>query len=203
MICRCSRRDRWWRRRRSETSRRASGDRRPRLEIAAGDPGAAHHAGRRTPCRPTAARCRRVSTIFMSTPKIGAALLALDREPASLVRRALDASHLSCDTVPSGLISVMPQAWMHLDAVVVLEGARSSPAGRPSRRSPCASSVEKRALGLRHVLQQAEPDGRHAGAERHLLALEQLVQALAVELRAGEHQLRARPAARRRECPRH
>ena len=52
-------------------------------------------------------------------------------------------------------------------------------------------SVEKRSLFAFRWLSSAEPDRGHAGAHGHALGLEQLVQALAVEVRAGEHHLRA------------
>src|SRR6185312_1625496 len=46
--------------------------------------------------------------------------------------------------------------------------------------------------GLLEILQEAEPHRRHAQGQRHLLGLEQLVEAGAVELGAGKHQLGAR-----------
>src|SRR4051812_34525019 len=88
----------------------------------------------------------------------------------------------------------------HLHAEVLLEGADH---GRRARRAADDDALQRREaqLLLLHVIEEAEPDRRHAGAHRHFLALEELVQALAVEVLRREDELRAHQRACIRQSP--
>ena len=78
----------------------------------------------------------------------------------------------------------------HLHAVVVLEGAQH---GRRTGRAADHRAIERREAHARllHIVEQAKPHGRHAGRIRDAFGFHQFVQRLAVEILAGEHQLRA------------
>ncbi|MBZ0170935.1 MAG: AMP-binding protein, partial [Phycisphaerales bacterium] len=54
---------------------------------------------------------------------------------------------------------------------------------------------------LVEILEQHQPDGRHGGAEGDALARDQLLHALAVEVRAGQHELRADHGRRVGQAP--
>ena len=88
----------------------------------------------------------------------------------------------------------------HLHAVVVLERADH---GRRAGRAADHGALEAAEVQvvLLHVVEQAQPHGGHAGAEGDLLGLEQLVERLAVEVRAGHHQLGAAQGGRIRDAP--
>src|SRR5215469_8231099 len=90
-------------------------------------------------------------------------------------------SGTSVQALPSGLISVMPQAWTTFTPIVVLKclrhGART---GRAADHD--ALEIGELAAGLLQMLQQHQPDGRNAGRAGHLVGVEQLVDRGAVEL---------------------
>ena len=138
------------------------------------------------------------STIFMSMPGmtrpclafiapqrrgIGMAMLLLG------LRERADRAHLG------------HAPGMHdLDAVFILEAVdHRRRAGRAADDEPLQGREAQLALG--HVVQQPEPHRRHAGAHRHLFALEELVEAFAVERGAGQHELRADQHRRIRQAP--
>jgi hypothetical protein len=78
----------------------------------------------------------------------------------------------------------------HLDAVFLLEAlGHRRRRGRAADRQPLQRREAQAVLG--HIVQQTEPHRRHTGAHRHLLGLEQLVEALRVERSAGEHRFGA------------
>ncbi len=86
--------------------------------------------------------------------------------------------------MPSGLISVMPQAWItstpyfSWNFCVMARGA-----GRAADHH-CACRCGSLRAGRFQVLQQRQPDRRHAGGEGHLVVVEQFIDRGAVELRA-------------------
>ena len=71
----------------------------------------------------------------------------------------------------------------HLDAVARSRRPRSWRAGRPSRRSPCASGWRACSLSARSAASSAEPDRRHAAAKVTPSASSSSYTRRAVELR--------------------
>ena len=107
------------------------------------------------------------------------------------------------ETVPSGVISVMPQAWTMCspcrcsNASIIERGAAEPPT------TIALSAREVPAAGIRvERLQDAEPDRRHAGGERDVVLDEGVEQALRVEMRPGEDLLRPDQRAGERKAPR-
>ena len=89
----------------------------------------------------------------------------------------------------------------HLDAEILLE--------RPDHRGRAGRTADHRGaqrgelqLGFLHVIEQSQPDRGHTRAHRDLFVLEHLVQALAVEVLAGEDELRPGERAAVRQAPR-
>jgi hypothetical protein len=126
------------------------------------------------------------------------ALLLAERIAGRLVPAAM--LRLEGFTVPSGLNSVMPQAcstsmpWRSRKARIIAGGA-AAPADHHALQRARREGV------LFHVLQQGEPDGRHARREGHALGLEELEEARAVEVGARQDQLGARHRRRHKGCP--
>ena len=88
-----------------------------------------------------------------------------------------------------------------LDAVIVLE--------RPDHRGRTRGTADQHFLQRRqalalllHIGEQHQPDRRHGGRHRHLLAFEQLIDRSAVEPRARHHHFGAAHRARKRQRPR-
>ena len=126
------------------------------------------------------------STIFMSTPKIArpcfmriAVCCSGDCVEVLVLQRAQRAQRRHLGHAPG---------MQHLDAVLLLEGVDH---GRRAGRAADHGALQGRELqvvGL-HVAQHHLPDGGHAGREGDPLGLDQFEDRLAVERRAGKHQL--------------
>ena len=106
------------------------------------------------------------------------------------------------EIVPIGHISVMPQPcvtcspWRSWKASIIARGGAAPPTVIVgSRRDP------SRRVGVER-LQDPHPDRGHAGGDGDVLVLEVLEQAHRVEVRPGEHLLRADHRAGEREAPR-
>ncbi len=82
-------------------------------------------------------------------------------------------------------------ALRHLDLVLLPE-ALDHGVGHGRTADQRALHVRHLELVLRAVVEQRQPHGRHASRQRHLLLVEQLVDARTVELGAGEDELAAR-----------
>ena len=170
-----------------------------RLVIGGGDPGPAHlqlahglavpghNAGvvHQPACRRRAWRCPASPDSRSACP-----------------RRAPSMDDFRIAALPSGVVSVMPQAWM------VRTPWRSKPriiaslAAEPPTavRSPGSERPAVR-LGVQR-LEDSVPDRRHAGGERDPLGLGEIEQAHRVEMGAGQDDAGRRPRRRRRAGPR-
>ena len=107
-------------------------------------------------------------------------------------------------TVPSGDISVIPQPCMTNAPNCV---SKRSLIARGAAEPPITIRVsESSSRGFDaarlDVREQHQPNGGHAERERHPFRLHQFVDALAVERRARQHELRPRHRARVRHPPR-
>ena len=104
--------------------------------------------------------------------------------------------------VPSGAISVMPQAWTMRQAVALLErfDQRARHGGAADVHRADAREVELAGVGV-EVLQHAHPDRRHAAGDRDALALKEIDDAGGVEVRARHHHLRADHRRGERHAP--
>ena len=105
-------------------------------------------------------------------------------------------------TLPSGDVSVMPQACVMLQAVAPVVRLDHR-AGR--RRAADDHRADAREVALARVrvepLQHAHPDRGHAGRDGHALRLEQLREAVGIEVRSGQDHLRADHDARVGQAP--
>ena len=88
----------------------------------------------------------------------------------------------------------------HLHVVALLEGAHHRRRARRAADDRAAHRAELEVVGF-HVGQQALPHRGHAGRHGDAFALEQLVQALAVEVRPRKHELGADHARGIRQAP--
>jgi hypothetical protein len=88
----------------------------------------------------------------------------------------------------------------HLHAVVLAEGVDHRRRAGRAADDGALEGGEAQVVGL-HVAQQHLPHRRHAGRVGDLLGLDQLVHRLAVQRRAGEHQLAAGERRRIRDAP--
>ena len=128
------------------------------------------------------------STIFISTPKTGRPCFALtplcavrvEAQMLRLQRRGrAERAHLGHSPALANLDAVAGERLDHRSAAP------------QSRRKAAGAEVEQRVPGRGEMRLEAEPNGRHAEAQRHPLGLEQLIEALPVEPRPGQYELRA------------
>ena len=156
------------------------------IEIAADDPRAAHQQFAHR-----FAVMRLYTAGFVDDLHLDAenwpALLRLDRHLRLLPRRRCLA--FSAAVVPTGLISVIPQACSISmpcrSNASIIDGGTADPPETTRRK------VEQRAPVGREIGLEGEPHGRDAEADRHPLGFEQLVEARPVETRPGQDELRA------------
>ena len=127
---------------------------------------------------------------------LGALLVDQRRRPRPRARRG------TWLTVPIGVVSVMPQAWtmrrpwrFSKASISGLRHRRPADKHRAHRREVVHARVRV------EILQDAHPDRRHAGRERHAFANEQIDEARRIEVRTGQHELRAHHHGRVRQAP--